>query len=53
MEKPLAGQLHSMIGRDETTGKGYLKIPLPEPDVLTNIFSTLGQLLATVTKKDL
>jgi superfamily II DNA or RNA helicase len=53
MEKPLAGQLHSMVGRDETTGKGYLKIPLPEPEVLTNIFSVLGQLLATVTKKDL
>ena len=53
MEKPLAGQLNSMVGRDETTGKGYLKIPLPDPGALTNIFSAVGQLLATVTKQDL
>jgi len=53
MEKPLAGQLNSMVGRDETTGKGFLKIPLPDPGALTNIFSAVGQLLATVTKKDL
>jgi len=37
-----------MIARDETTGKNCLKIPLPEPEVLTNLLSGFGQLPAGV-----
>lgn len=35
----------SFIGRDEQTGKSYLKIPLPRPEILQNLFSTFGKLL--------
>lgn len=35
----------SLIGKDEKSGKTYLKIPLPEKDVVKNIFSALGDLL--------
>jgi hypothetical protein len=35
-----------MIGRDENTGKTYLKIPVPEAEALNRIVSGLGQLLA-------
>ena len=34
--------LHSMIGKDETTGKTYLKIPMPEPEVVQGVFSARG-----------
>jgi len=33
-----------LVTRDEKTGRQYLKIPLPEKDVLRNIASTLGRL---------
>ena len=38
--------LNTMIGRDADTGKAYLKIPLPEEDVVKNIFSALSELLS-------
>jgi hypothetical protein len=34
-----------VIGRDEATGKTYLKIPLPEAEAMNRIVSGLGQLL--------
>jgi superfamily II DNA or RNA helicase len=40
--------LPALIGRDEATGKDYLKIPLPEPETLAGIVSGLGQLLAAL-----
>jgi superfamily II DNA/RNA helicase len=46
-EQPAAGGYDSIMGRDETTRKAYLKIPLPEPDALHNIFSSLGNLLTS------
>ena len=42
----------TFIDRDEKTGKTYLKIPLPKPEVVQNIFSTLGELLSKVTQKN-
>jgi SNF2 family DNA or RNA helicase len=33
----------SFIGRDEQTGKSYLKIPLPQPEVLEGLFSIFGE----------
>jgi superfamily II DNA/RNA helicase len=41
----------SLIGRDETTGNSYLKIPLPQPDVLNQLISGLGALFAGLTKR--
>ena len=35
-----------VLGRDEATGKTYLKIPLPEAETMNRILSGLGQLLA-------
>ncbi len=37
--------VESLIGRDEKSGKSYLKIPIPDKDVVKNIFSTFGDLL--------
>lgn len=37
-----------MVGKDETTGKPYLKVPIPEPEKIREIFSTLGGILAAV-----
>lgn len=48
-EKSLtAGRIAAITGRDETTGKPYLKIPLPDTNALNNILSTLGQLVARI-----
>ena len=33
-----------VLGRDEATGKTYLKIPLPEVEAMNRIVSGLGQL---------
>ena len=38
--------LAALVGVDEATGKRCLKIPLPEPEVMTSIVSGLTQLLA-------
>ena len=43
--KPIESQLGNFIGKDEQTGKSYLKIPFPETDVVQNIFSALGDLI--------
>lgn len=40
------GGMASLIQRDETTGGSCLKIPLPNPEALTQLVSGLGQLLA-------
>jgi len=34
----------SLVSRDEKTGRPFLKIPLPERDVLQNIVSAIGRL---------
>jgi hypothetical protein len=44
-------QVQAMIGKDEATGKTYLKVPLPEPEMVQNIFSAVGTLLARVFAK--
>jgi hypothetical protein len=41
-------QMKAIIGKDETTGKPYLKIPLPEPESIQNILSAIGGLLTGV-----
>ncbi len=38
--------LASLVSVDEATGKSCLKIPLPEPEVMTSLVSGLSQLLA-------
>ena len=40
-----------MLGRDETTGKSYLKIPMPEEETMGRIVSGLGQLLSGFIKR--
>ncbi len=51
--QPVEKSLNTVISRDEKTGKAYLRIPLPETEVVMNIFSTLGELLSnTVRMKD-
>ncbi len=42
--------LNAVIGRDADTGKSYLKIPLPETEVVKNIFSSLGELLSNAVQ---
>ena len=46
VENPVQNVARTLLDRDETTGKTYLKIPLPETEVLTQVFSGLGQLLS-------
>jgi hypothetical protein len=38
-QKAIEKQLHTMIEKDETTGKTYLKIPMPEPEGVQSVFS--------------
>jgi ERCC4-related helicase len=45
-QEAIEKHLQTMIGKDETTGKPYLKIPIPEPEVVQGVFSALGGLLA-------
>ncbi len=35
-----------LIDKDEKTGKSYLKVPLPEKEVVQNIFAVLGELIS-------
>ena len=42
----LRNALQEVLGRDEATGKTYLKIPLPEMEVMNRIVSGLGQLIS-------
>ena len=44
----LSKVLQGVLGRDEATGKTYLKIPLPEAEAMSRIVSGLGQLLSGV-----
>ena len=44
-------QLKSVIEHDEATGKTYVKIPIPAPEVLQNIFTLLGGVLANIVAK--
>ncbi|MEQ8180432.1 MAG: DEAD/DEAH box helicase [Smithellaceae bacterium] len=45
-QEAIKKQLNGIVGKDETTGKTYLKIPMPEPEIVQEVFSTLGGLLA-------
>ncbi|MDA8427905.1 MAG: DEAD/DEAH box helicase [Geobacteraceae bacterium] len=45
-ETPRTNPLSGLVAVDEATGKSCLKIPLPEPEVMTTLFSGLSQLLA-------
>lgn len=45
-EPSLQNALQGVLGRDEATGKTYLKIPLPEAEAMNRIVSGLGQLLS-------
>lgn len=40
----------SFIDRDEQTGKSYLKVPLPEPEIIQNLFSTFSELMSKFQK---
>lgn len=37
--------IKSLVSRDEATGQPFLKIPLPDKDVVQNLFSAFGKLL--------
>jgi superfamily II DNA or RNA helicase len=50
-QKVMENQMQAMIGKDETTGKTYLKMPLPEPETVQTLFSAIGGLLAGVLAK--
>jgi superfamily II DNA or RNA helicase len=41
-------RVKAMVGNDETTGKPYLKVPLPEAEKIQEIFSAIRGLLAGV-----
>ncbi|MBI5186299.1 MAG: DEAD/DEAH box helicase [Nitrospinae bacterium] len=42
----LKASVESLVRRDEKDGKDYLRIPLPEADIVKNLFSSLGDLVA-------
>ena len=48
--QPFGKSLDDIIGRDDKTGKAYLKIPLPETNVIQNIFSSLGELISNTIR---
>ncbi|MGD1076236.1 MAG: DEAD/DEAH box helicase [Thermodesulfovibrionales bacterium] len=43
-------QFGSFIKSDEKTGRMCLNIPLPEPEVLTGLLSTIGEVIAKIKK---
>lgn len=45
-DQSIEKHLDTAISRDEKTGKAYLKIPLPETEVVKTLFSTLGELIS-------
>jgi superfamily II DNA or RNA helicase len=47
-QEAIEKQMQAMMGKDETTGKAYLKVTLPEPEKIQDIFSAIGGLLAGV-----
>jgi superfamily II DNA or RNA helicase len=44
--EPVEKRLGSLIGRDEPSGRAYLKLPLPSPAVLNDIVSALSGLIS-------
>ncbi len=44
--EPAEKRLQAMIGKDETTGSAFLKIPLPETERIKTLFAALGDLLS-------
>ncbi len=38
--------LQALIGRDQESGNPYLKIPLPEPEVVENLFSAFSEFVS-------
>lgn len=50
-DQPIEKQMGAMIGRDEKTGRSYLKIPLPETDVVKTLFSTLDELISNTLQR--
>lgn len=50
-QKVLERHMETIVGKDETTGKFYLKIPLPEQEKAQSLLSSLGGLLAGVFGK--
>ena len=50
--RPLENHFFAMIDKDDSTGKSYLKIPLPETEFLKNIFSTFRELIANISQRN-
>ncbi|MBI4650523.1 DEAD/DEAH box helicase [Candidatus Desantisbacteria bacterium] len=50
-KEQMSAHLNTMIGKDETTGKEYLKIPLPDRETIKNAFSALGELISNIIQK--
>jgi hypothetical protein len=42
--------LSPLLERDEVSGRSFLKIPMPEPEVIQTLLSSLGALLGGLTK---
>jgi len=40
-----------MLARDEATGKAYLKIPVPDPEMIQGLFTALGGIVAGIMGK--
>jgi hypothetical protein len=47
-QKAIVKQMQTMMNKDETTGKPYLKVPIPEPERIQDIFSAIGGLVAGI-----
>lgn len=45
-----AGGVQSLLRRDERTGETYLKLPVPEPEVLDQVVKAVGALLEGLRK---
>jgi hypothetical protein len=43
--------LAPLLDRDEATGKAYLKIPVPDPEVFQDLFTALGGIVAGIIGK--
>lgn len=49
--QPLEKQIETLIERDDKTGKACIKIPLPEPDTIRNLFASFGEAMAMMMQK--
>jgi hypothetical protein len=45
---PGAGLTQALMARDERTGQPYLRLPMPQPEVLQGIAALLGKLAGTL-----